>query len=108
LVIERWDQMLQGTAAATAEMRAGQGLRAPIRSTVISTTSAGADADALGRGGKAPRDPMTGMDFGHSTQIPVAFGGMQGLVMYRWVYWGGVTVFVIWSAFSAYSVLNGF
>jgi len=27
--------------------------------------------------------------------------------MYRWVYWSGVTLFVAWTVFSAYSALNG-
>jgi len=30
-----------------------------------------------------------------------------GIAMYRVVYWTGVTLFVVWSVFSAYSALNG-
>jgi len=30
-----------------------------------------------------------------------------GIAMYRVVYWTGVTAFVLWSVFSAYSALNG-
>jgi hypothetical protein len=32
---------------------------------------------------------------------------MLGIGMYRVVYWTGVTVFVAWIAFSAYSALSG-
>jgi len=28
--------------------------------------------------------------------------------MYRYVYWSGVTLFVVWSVFSAVSALKGF
>jgi len=34
-------------------------------------------------------------------------GRMPGNAMYRVVYWTGVTVFVAWIMFSAYSALNG-
>ncbi len=27
---------------------------------------------------------------------------------FRWFYWSGIAVFVVWTAFSAYSTLNGF
>ena len=27
--------------------------------------------------------------------------------MYRWVYWSAVTLFVVWTVFSAYSALTG-
>jgi hypothetical protein len=27
--------------------------------------------------------------------------------MYRWFYWTGVAMFVVWTAFSAYSALKG-
>jgi len=30
-----------------------------------------------------------------------------GITMYRLVYWTGVTLFVAWIAFSAYSALSG-
>jgi hypothetical protein len=31
-----------------------------------------------------------------------------GIAMYRYVYWSGVTLFVVWSVFSAVSALRGF
>jgi hypothetical protein len=27
--------------------------------------------------------------------------------MYRWLYWSGITLFVVWTAFSVYSACNG-
>jgi len=27
--------------------------------------------------------------------------------MYRWVYWSGITLLVVWTMFSAYSALTG-
>jgi hypothetical protein len=37
-----------------------------------------------------------------------AVWALQGFAMYRWVYWGGVAVCVVWIALSAYSVFKGF
>jgi hypothetical protein len=34
-------------------------------------------------------------------------GGIAEDRMYRWVYWSGITLFVVWTVFSAYSTLNG-
>jgi hypothetical protein len=31
----------------------------------------------------------------------------RGIVMYRVVYWTGVTLLVVWSVFSAYSAITG-
>lgn len=33
--------------------------------------------------------------------------GVQGFAMYQWVYWSGITLLVVWTAFSAYSALSG-
>ena len=33
---------------------------------------------------------------------------MRGGPMYRLVYWAGLTTFLVWSAFSAYSAFHGF
>jgi hypothetical protein len=30
-----------------------------------------------------------------------------GARMYRWIYWSGVTLFVVWTVFSAYSAFSG-
>jgi hypothetical protein len=35
-------------------------------------------------------------------------GGLGGIAMYRMVYWSGVTLFVVWSVFSAVSALTGY
>jgi hypothetical protein len=36
--------------------------------------------------------------------VPVS----RGIAMYPVVYWSGVTLFVVWSVFSAVSALHGF
>jgi hypothetical protein len=38
----------------------------------------------------------------------LASGGGRGDWMYRLVYWSGVTVFVVWSVFSALGALHAF
>jgi hypothetical protein len=32
---------------------------------------------------------------------------LQGIAMYGFVYWSGVTLIVVWSVFSAFSALSG-
>ena len=34
-------------------------------------------------------------------------GNLQGFGMYHWVYWTGVTMFVAWTALSAFSAIHG-
>jgi hypothetical protein len=34
--------------------------------------------------------------------------GLAGIAMYRMVYWSGVTLFVVWSVFSAVSARTGY
>jgi hypothetical protein len=34
--------------------------------------------------------------------------GLRGIAMYRLVYWSGVTLFFVWSVFSALGALNAF
>jgi hypothetical protein len=31
----------------------------------------------------------------------------ERFAMYRWVYWSGITLLVVWTVLSAYSALNG-
>jgi hypothetical protein len=43
------------------------------------------------------------------TARPIGYSeGFGGIAMYRVVYWSGVTLFVVWSVFSAVSALTGF
>jgi hypothetical protein len=37
----------------------------------------------------------------------MCISGRRGNAMYRFVYWSGVTLLVVWSVFSAVSALNG-
>ncbi len=37
----------------------------------------------------------------------IIFGEGERFAMYRWVYWSGITLLVVWTVFSAYSALNG-
>ncbi len=41
------------------------------------------------------------------TTSRMCVSGLQGNAMYRYVYWSGLTLFVVWSVFSAISALNG-
>jgi hypothetical protein len=38
----------------------------------------------------------------------VSGGALSGIIMYPVVYWGGVTLFVVWSVFSALSAFQLF
>ena len=41
------------------------------------------------------------------TTSRMCVSGLRGNAMYRYVYWSGVTLLVVWSLFSAVSALNG-
>ena len=44
----------------------------------------------------------------NETPRPCFVLGLAGIAMYRMVYWSGVTLFVVWSVFSAVSALTGY
>lgn len=46
-------------------------------------------------------------DAGDDDMRSVIGHGVQGLAMYPWVYWSGVTLLVVWTVFSAYSAIHG-
>lgn len=61
------------------------------------------------RGRNVSVTPITSQTYGNDeTPRPCLVLGLAGIAMYRMVYWSGVTLFVVWSVFSAVSALTGY
>ncbi len=61
------------------------------------------------RGRKVSVTPITSQTYGNDETPKLCWVlGLAGIEMYRMVYWSGVTLFVVWSVFSAVSALTGY
>jgi hypothetical protein len=95
----------EGTAAAVPRKVSSNNCTChPPQSAAITNVAA-----ARGMGRNLHATPITGavarsMTRPHRVPAP----GSRGDWMYRLVYWSGVTVFVVWSVFSALGALHAF
>ena len=61
------------------------------------------------RGRNVSVTPITSQMYGNDETPRLCLVlGLAGIAMYRMVYWSGVTLFVVWSVFSAVSALTGY